>query len=165
MEPPNTYTYRPSELPPMTDEIKSEIAEIDFNVANLILKIQGNYSALGALAETLADGLNSAELNLQCIRIIADGGEPELLPRAIGLTDLPMREKQLLISTAITSTVATKVLAGIFGCDFGQAASHVRQISQAEFSAMSPEQIEKAVAELEKELRENPDGGGFTIEI
>jgi len=164
MEPPNTYTYRQSELPPMTDEIQSEIAEIDFNVANLILKIQGNYHALTALTETLADGLNSAESNLCSIRIIPDGGEPELLPRAIGFTDLPTREKQLLVSTAIISTVAIKVLAGIFGCDFGQAASHVRQISQAEFGAMSLEQIEKAVAELEKELRENPNGGGFVIE-
>jgi hypothetical protein len=165
MEPPNTYTYRQSELPPITDEIKSEIAEIDFNVANLILKFQGNYYALLALAETLAGCMNEAEDNLYKIRIIPDGGEPELLPRAIGLTDLPILEKQLLISTAITSTVAIKVLAGIFNCDFEQATSHVRQIGQAEFSEMSPEQIEKAVVELEKKLRENPDGGGFAIEV
>jgi hypothetical protein len=33
-------------MPPMTDEIKAQIAEIDFNVANLILKNHGNYLAL-----------------------------------------------------------------------------------------------------------------------
>jgi hypothetical protein len=33
-------------MPPMTDEIKAQIAKIDFNVANLILKNQGNYRAL-----------------------------------------------------------------------------------------------------------------------
>jgi hypothetical protein len=164
MESPNTYTYRQSELPPMTDEIKSEIAEIDFTVANLILKFQGNYLALSHLAETLADALNSAESNLCSIRIIPDG-EPELLPRAIGLTDLPTPEKHLLISTAITSTVAIKVLASLFGCNFVQAASHVRQISQAEFGAMSLEQVEKAVEELAKTLRENPDKEGFAIEV
>jgi len=149
----------------MTDEIKSEIAKIDFTVANLILKIQGNYLALTALAETLADGLSSAELNLCSIRIIPDGGELELLPRAINLTDLPMREKQLLISTAITSTVAIKVLAGIFGCDFEQAASHIRRVGQAEFEEMSSERIESAVAELAKTLHENPDGGLYKIEL
>jgi hypothetical protein len=30
----------------MTDEIKAQIAKIDFNVANLILKNHGNYRAL-----------------------------------------------------------------------------------------------------------------------
>jgi len=75
----------------MTDEIKSEIAEIDFNVANLILKFQGNYYALLTLAETLAGCMNEAEDNLDKIRIIPDGGEPKLLLRAIGFTDLPTR--------------------------------------------------------------------------
>jgi hypothetical protein len=101
MTSPSIYTYRQSELPPMTDEIQAEIAEINFNVANLILKIQGNYHALSHLVEILADGLNSAESNLCSIRIIPDGGEPELLPRAIGFTELPVREKQLLVSTAL----------------------------------------------------------------
>jgi hypothetical protein len=57
------------------------------------------------------------------------------------------------------------VLAGIFCCDFEQAASHIRDIGQAEFGAMSPQQIERAVAELAKTLRENPDGGVFQLEV
>jgi hypothetical protein len=163
MEPPNTYTYRQSELPPMTDEIKSEIAEIDFNVANLILKIQGNYLALSHLAETLANCLNSAESNLCSIRIIPDGGEPKLLPRAIGFTDLPTREKQLLVSTAVTSTVAIKMMATTLGCSFEQAANHILNISGPQFESLSPEQIEDAVARLSQSLDEQPDESFFAI--
>jgi hypothetical protein len=164
METPNTYTYRQSELPPMTDEIKSEIAEIDFTVANLILKIQGNYHALSALAETLADGLNSAESNLCSIRIIPDGGEPELLPRAIGFTDLPTREKQLLVSTAITSTVAIRMMATLLGRSFDEAANHISNIAADQFESLSPEQMDDAVEKLAKSLHERPDETFFVIQ-
>jgi len=51
MEPKNTFIFRQSELPPLSDELKAEIAEIDFNVVNLILKIQGHYYALSELTE------------------------------------------------------------------------------------------------------------------
>jgi hypothetical protein len=129
MEPPNTYTYRQSELPPMTDGMKSAVAAIDFTVAELILKFQGNYLALTELIETLADGLNSAESNLCSIRIIADGGEPELLPRAINLTDLPALEKRMIVSNAITGTVAIQVLSTTLGWTFDQVASYVQDLS------------------------------------
>jgi len=51
MEPKNTFIFRQSELPPLSDELKAEIAEIDFNVVNLIRKIQGHYYALSELTE------------------------------------------------------------------------------------------------------------------
>lgn len=148
----------------MTDEIKSEIAEIDFNVANLILKFQGNYYALLTLAETLAGCMNEAEDNLHKIRIIPDGGEPKLLPRAIGFTDLPTREKQLLISTAITSTVAIRMIATLLGCNFHEAANHISNVSAAQFETMTPEQMEDAVAILAQSLHEQPDKSFFVIQ-
>jgi len=148
----------------MTDEIQSEIAEIDFNVANLILKTQGNYLALSHLAETLAGCLNDAELNLHSIRIIPDGGEPELLPRAIGFTDLPALEKQLLVSTAITSTVAIRMMSTLLGCTFGEAVDHISNISGAQFESLSPEQVEDAVERLAKSLHERPDETFFVVQ-
>jgi hypothetical protein len=164
MEPPNTYTYRQSELPPMTDEIQSEIAEINFNVANLILKIQGNYYALTALTETLADGLKSAESNLCSIRIIPDDGEPKLSPRAIGFTDLPIAEKQLIVSTGVISTVAVKMIATFLGCSLEQAIAHVSGIGEEQIERMSPQQVEQIVAELAKTLHEQPDKSIFVIQ-
>ena len=165
MKLPNYYTYRQSELPPMTDDIKLAIAEIQLSASTLIMQTRGHYYALTKLAEILADCLNTCQANLYNIRIIPDGDGEESVQRAIGLTDLPALEKQLLVSTAVTSTVAIRVLAGIFDCDFEQAASHIRAIGQAEFGAMSPEQIERAVAELSKTLLENPDGGVFQLEV
>lgn len=165
MEHLNTQTFRHSELPPFDDAMKGEIAEIDFNVSNLLLKIQGNYRALSALHETLSDLLDSCDMNISCIRIIPDGNEDEGAPRAIGLTDLPKEEKRVILSTAITSTVALQVLAGIFDCDFEQAAHHIRTISQAKFGQMSLEEIEIAIEELSKTVRENPKGGSFCIQV
>lgn len=152
-------------MPPMTDEIKSEIAEIDFNVSNLLLKIQGNYCALSELYETLSDCLDSCEMDLHCIRIIPDGGGEEPAPRAIGLTDLPLPDKHAVLSTAITSTVAIKVLSGIFNCEFEQTASHIRTIAQAEFGEMSPEAVEEAIKDLAIAVRDNPSKGFFCVEI
>jgi hypothetical protein len=165
MKLPNSYTYRQSELPLMTDDIKSAIAEIQLSASTLIMQTRGHYRALTTLAEILADCLNTCEANLHNIRIIPDGDGEESVQRARGLTDLPALEKQLLVSTAVTSTVAIRVLAGIFDCDFEQAASRIRAIGQAEFGAMSPDQIERAVAELSKTLLENPDRGVFQLEV
>ena len=165
METPNTYTYRQSELPPITSDIKSEICEIDFKASNLILKIQGNYLALYAFAETLGDLLDSCELNLQCIRVIPDGGGNEAASRAIGLTDLPKLEKQLLISTAITTTVAINVIANMMGCSFDQAASYVSRIGEEQVRPMSLDQMEMVVAEISKQLQENSDKEHFVIRL
>ncbi|MEG4801579.1 hypothetical protein QUB63_16965 [Microcoleus sp. ARI1-B5] len=162
MNSPNTFTYRHSEMPLMTDEMKSEITEIDFNVANLILKFQGNYRALSELAETLADCLDSCELNLSSIRIIADG---EVSPGAIGLANLPTTEKQIIVSTAITSTVAIEMLADIFDLDYPDAATLIRHKAQNQFGEMSPEKIEEVLEQLTKAAREKPNGHIFTTEI
>ena len=165
MKLPNSYTYRQSELPPMTDDIKSAIAEIQLSASTLIMQTRGHYHALTKLAEILADCLNTCEANLHNIRIISDGDGEEPVQQAIGLTDLPMLEKKILISTAVTSTVAIQVVSAILGCTFEQAASHVEQISQNQFGGMSLEQIESAVAVMAKTLRENPDGGAFVIPV
>jgi hypothetical protein len=164
METPNTYTYRQSELPPMTDEIKAKIDQIHFDITHFILLNPGHYHALSELAETLASCSNRCETCLLSIRITPDGGEPELLPRAIGFTDLPTREKELLISTAITSTVAIKMIATLLGCNFDQAATHISNISGAQFETLSPEQMEDAVARLAESLHERPDETFFVIQ-
>ncbi|MEG4032162.1 MULTISPECIES: hypothetical protein, partial [unclassified Microcoleus] len=68
----NTFTYRHSDLPPVRPEIKAQIVALDCQIADLILKSQGNYRELEELAEVLDDSLNSCELNLNSIQIIPD---------------------------------------------------------------------------------------------
>lgn len=149
----------------MTDDIREAISEIGLDTSTLIMQFQGHYRALFKLRETLSYLLDKCDLNLQCIRIIPNGDGEEPVQRAIGLTDLPALEKELLISTAVTSTVAIKVLAGIFRCDFETAASHVEVIGELQFGSMTPEAIERAIEEIAKNLKDNPDGASFFIEV
>jgi hypothetical protein len=105
--------------------------------------------------------LESCELNLNAIRIADDRPQQS----SISLTDLPKKEKELILSTAITSTVAIKVLAGIFRYDFETAASRVAVIGELEFGSMTSEAIERAIEEIAKNLKDHPDGGSFCIEV
>ncbi|MEG4302184.1 hypothetical protein [Microcoleus sp. D3_18a_C4] len=165
MEQPSIYTFRHSALPPIDDAMKREIAEIDFNVSNLILKLQGHYRALSELRETLSDLLDSCELNLQCIRIVPDGDEDEAAPRAFNLTDLSEKEKHLIISTGITSSVAIRMLADALKCDIEDALVIVAVVGRATFAEMSPDDKEASIQRMVEALRDNSDGHSFLVEV
>ncbi|TAE87011.1 MAG: hypothetical protein EAZ83_00040, partial [Oscillatoriales cyanobacterium] len=92
----STYTYRHSELPEISPEIKSEIVALDVWAANIIQKSVGNYRALEELMETLSDLLDSCELNLNSIRIIPDGSNE------CDATNLPIEQKQAVYSMNYT---------------------------------------------------------------
>jgi hypothetical protein len=156
----NDFTYGHSDLPPVRPEIKAQIVALDVQLANLILKSQGNYRELQELAQMLDNCLSSCKSNLNPIFLADDSWQS-----GISLTDLSSKEKQLILSMAITSTVAIKVLAGIFDCDFQTSASHVASICELEFGGMSAEAIERAIEDIEKNFKDNPDGTSFFIEI
>jgi hypothetical protein len=98
----NTYTYRHSELPPVRPEIKAEIVALDVHLADLILKIQGNYRELQELAEVLDSCLDTCELSLQSIRIIADDTQQQ---PSVTMKFLPVEEKKLIYSISFTNSV------------------------------------------------------------
>jgi hypothetical protein len=107
----NTFTYRHSELPSVPPEIQAEIVALDVQIADLILRSQGNYRALEQLTEVLDNCLDSCELNLHSIRIISDDSPQSA---AITMMDLPMSEKQIIFSTALTSSIAIEALASLY---------------------------------------------------
>jgi hypothetical protein len=98
----NTYTYRHSELPSVRPEIKAEIVALDLHIADLILKMQGNYRELQEFAEVLDSGLDTCTLNLQSIRITADDTQQ---PQIATMKDLPLEEKELIYSMSFTNSV------------------------------------------------------------
>ncbi|MEG4120352.1 hypothetical protein QUA43_23155 [Microcoleus sp. N9_B4] len=108
----NTFTYRHSDLPPVRPEIKAEIVALGIHADDLILKSQGNYRELQELAETLDNCLNSCELNLNSIRIIADDS-PQ--PAAISMKNLSIEEKRLIYSCSNTNSVLLNLLSEIVG--------------------------------------------------
>ena len=103
----DTYTYRHSESPSVRPEIKAEIVALDVRIADLILKIQGNYRELQECAEVLDSGLDTCELNLQSIRIIADNTQQ---PPTVTMKDLPLEEKELIYSISFTNSVLLNFL-------------------------------------------------------
>jgi hypothetical protein len=154
----NDFTYGHSELPRVRPEIKAEIVALDVQLANLILKSQGNYRELQELAEMLDNCLDSCKSNLNPIFLVDDSWQS-----GISLTDLSSQEKQLILSMAITFTVAIKVGAAIFECDFQTSASYLASICELEFGGMSAEAIERAIENLENNFKDHPDGASFFI--
>jgi len=105
----NTFTYRQSELPLLSAENKAEIAALDVQIADLILKLKGHYRGLGELAKTLNNCLGSCELSLNSIGIIRDDSPQP----SISMRDLPRSEKKIIFATALGSTIAIKTLASV----------------------------------------------------
>ena len=103
----NTFTYRHSELPPVRPEIQAEIVALDCYIADLTLKSQGNYRELDQLSEVLDSSLDTCELNLQSIRIIADDAQQ---PPIVTMKDLPLEEKELIYSISFTNSVLLNLL-------------------------------------------------------
>jgi len=97
----NTYTYRHSDLPSVRPEIQAEIVALDVQLADLILKSQGNYRELEQLAEVLDSCLDTCQLNLQSIRIIADDTQQPI----VTLKDLALEDKELIYSISFTNSV------------------------------------------------------------
>jgi len=108
----HTFTYQHSQLPPVRPEIKAEIVALDCQIADLILKSQGNYRELDELAEMLGNSFDSCQLNLQSIRIIADDAQPA---SNISMKDLPFEEKRLIYSCSRTNNILLQVLSGVTG--------------------------------------------------
>ena len=103
----DTFVYRHSELPPVRPEIKAEIVALDVQLADLILKSQGNYRELEELREVLDSCLDICELNLQSIRIIADDTQQQPI---VTMQNLPLEEKELIYSISFTNSVLLNLL-------------------------------------------------------
>src|SRR6476661_4103037 len=108
----NTFTYRHSELPPVRPEIQAEIVALDCYIADLTLKMQGNYRELEQLAEVLDNCLDTCLLNFNAIPIIADDAQQ---PPVVSMKDLPFEEKQLIYSCSKTNSILLNLLSALTG--------------------------------------------------
>lgn len=105
----NTYTYRHSDLPSVRPEIQAEIVALDVQLADLILKSQGNYRELEQIAEVLDSCLDTCVLNLESIRIIADDTQQPIAT----LKDLALEDKELIYSISFTNSVLLNLLSNL----------------------------------------------------
>ncbi|MEG4066235.1 hypothetical protein QUA42_02585 [Microcoleus sp. Pol11C2] len=155
----HTFTYRHSDLPPVRPEIQAQIVALDVQVADLILKSQGNYKELEQLAEILDNSLDNCELNLNSIRIIPDGSDSQH-PDTISMKDLPIEQKQLIYSCSRTNSILMNLLSEITGqpCEqlahnIGlQAAIHAKPVEDEEIEQF----IENVMMPLTEKTQDNP---------
>jgi hypothetical protein len=162
MQTGNTFTYRHSELPPIPAEIQAEIVALDVRIADLIIKSVGNYRALEQLVEILDDCLDSCELNLNSIRIVADNDRSQ---SSISMRDLPMEEKQIIFSTALTSSMAIENLASILGKRPQQVASELAEEMQDFIKTVTSGDINAIIEELLQLWRKEPKETVYRIEL
>lgn len=158
------FSFKLSTMPPINSTLRWALSKVNCKWSGLTLQGVGDHDQLCDLHLGLAKAIGINNVELLSIKVRENGGEPELLPRAIGFTDLPTKEKQLLVSTAVTSTVAIKTIALFLGCSFEQAAAYVSEVSSVQFESLSPEQIESAVENLAKSLHEHPDESFFVLQ-
>lgn len=154
----DTYTYRHSELPSVRPEIKAEIVALDVQLADLILKSQGNYRELEELREVLDSCLDTCELNLQSIRIIADE-TPQA--RIATIKDLPLEEKELIYSISFTNSVLLNLLSQITNRKPEEIGAELALLSSVHKQPPTAAEVEELITQLTLARSDVKDGFVF----
>lgn len=144
----HTFIYKHSELPPFRPEIKSEIAAIDAEIADLILRCQGNYHELEYLREILDNCADTCELNFNCIQITLDSTSDSANSEISDLCDLSERSKAVVFSTGMASTVAIDLLCQVTGSPPQTIAGMVAGLVQGVAGDISPDEINESIKQL-----------------
>jgi len=155
---PHTFSYRHSDLPPARSEIKAEIVALDVQIADLILKSQGNYRELEELAEVLDNCLDSCELNLNSIRIIADdtpSGDP--IKEPCSLKDLPIDQKQIIYSCLRTNSVLLDFFSQVTNQPAEDIAQEIPKLTQFYMKRATTAEIENSINELMEASQSDAD--------
>jgi len=155
----NTFTYRHSELPPVRPEIKAEIVALDVQLADLILRSQGNYRELEELAEVLDNCLDTCELNLQSIRIIADDTQQ---PPIATMKDLPLEEKELIYSISLTNSVLLNLLSNLTNKTPEEVGAEIAMLSSIHQKPPTIAEVEELITQLT--LARSNAKNGFVFE-
>jgi hypothetical protein len=154
----NNYTYRHSDLPSVRPEIQAEIVALDVQIADLILKSQGNYRELEQLAEVLENCLETCQLNLQSIRIIADDTQQ---PPVVTLKDLRLEDKRLIYAISFTNSVLLNLLSNITGKEPQKIVEEIAVNSSIYAQRPTRSEIEEVITELTSAQSNAKDGFVF----
>ncbi|MEG4634652.1 hypothetical protein QUB56_34755 [Microcoleus sp. AR_TQ3_B6] len=155
----NTYTYRHSDLPSVRPEIQAEIVALDVQLADLILKSQGNYRELEQLAEVLDNCLDTCQLNLQSIRIVANDTQQ---PPSVTLKDLPLEDKELVYSVSFTNSVLLNLLSNLTRRKPEELGKEIALLSRLQHPAPTVAEVEAMITQLSSVRSRIKDG--FVVE-
>ena len=155
MEPPNVYTFKRSQVPPLDEATKAEIAEIDLAVSNLILRNPGHYRAFSALEKMLYALAERCEIKLESILIIPDYDiADELGNLIVSLNNLPREEKATIVFEAVKAKTAIQFLARSRGWSEKEVLIEVELVAAERFRDLSAEEESEIVHEISQNLNE-----------
>lgn len=137
-------------MPSLRPEIKAEIVALDVQIADLILRSQGNYRELEELAEVLDNCLDSCELNLNSIRIIANDSPSDHHKELCSLKDLPIELKQLIYSCSHTNSVLLSLLSEITNRSVESLVAEIATQSEIYSEPVTVARVEEWMDELMK---------------
>lgn len=152
-----TYTYKHSESPAVRPEIKAEIVALDVHLADLTLKMQGNYRELEELAEVLDSCLDICERNLQAIRITANNTQPS----TVTMKDLPLEEKELIYSISFTNSVLLNLLSQLTHRKPEDIGAEIAKLSHAHNRPPTLTEVEELITNLVSTRSKAKDGFVF----
>jgi len=138
-----TFTYRQSELPPMPPGLEVVVAELDTQIAGLIIENIGNYRALSAIAEMLTDCLDTCDLNLNSIQIVADTTKKEC-----SLKDLSINQKHIIYSCLCTNSVLLDFFSQLTNRPAEDIAQEIADRTQACIRPVTTSEVEQSINEL-----------------
>jgi hypothetical protein len=150
----NTYTYRHSELPSVRPEIQAEIVALDVQLADLILKSQGNYRELEQLSELLDNCLDICQLNLQSICIVADDTQQPI----VTLKDLQLEDKKLIYSISFTNSVLLNLLSNLTNREPEDIGKELALLSSIHKQSPTMAEIEELITQLASARSNVKDG-------
>jgi hypothetical protein len=154
----NTFTYRHSELPPVRPEVQAEIVALDVKLADLILKSQGNYRELEQLSEVLDNCLDTCQVNLQSIRIVADDTQQ---PPIVTMENLPLEEKELIYSISFTNSVLLNLLSNLTKRKPEEIGKEIAMLSSFHKKPPTVAEVEELIVQLTLARRNVKDGFVF----
>lgn len=152
-----------SDLLSIRPEILSEIIALDFQITNLLLKVQGNYAELKRLLEVLNDV--SANLNLEQIQKIPKENENDSQPIPFTMLDLPIDQQSIIFGTAAFSGMLVSFLEPILGSDLDYFLNHITEQVGIALSDYKDEEITAVLAKFLTQRLQNPGHKGFRVEV
>ncbi|MEG4287018.1 hypothetical protein QUB68_28330 [Microcoleus sp. A006_D1] len=154
MEPPNIYTFKRSQVPPLDDAIKAEMGEIDLVVSNLILSNPGHYRALSALQKMLYALAERCEIKLESILIIPDYDiADELGNLIVSLNNLPREEKSTIAFESVKAKTAIQLLARSRGWSEEEVLTEVEVVAIKRLYDLSFDEESEIVHKISQNLK------------
>lgn len=141
-------------MPPINSELRRAISKVNAKWSGLTLQSAGDYELVCDLHLALVNAIGIANVEVTSIRVIPDCDTEEVAPRAIGLNDLPLREKAAIAFEILKKRVATKLLAEAYICSTKEAVAKVRDFGEMDLDMLSEQDIHEMIAKFCENLKE-----------